>query len=79
MKRFFLWFVGLGIILAFLASQFSPLASRVAQATQPTSVQTSLQGSETGEFESIVLDFLETPEVLSQLPDSLSLLGQLST
>ena len=77
MKRFFLWFVGLGIILAFLASQFSPLASRVAQATQPTSVQTSLQGSETGEFESIVLDFLETPEVLSQLPDSLSLLGQL--
>ena len=58
--------------MTFLAGQFSPSASSSAQNTQPSSGQSLA----TGEFESIVLDFRETPQVLSHLSDSLSLLSQ---
>ena len=72
MKRFFLSLVGLGFILAFLVGQFLSFPSNVAQATQSA----SRQGLVTGEFNSIVVDFQETPQVLSQLSDSLALLNQ---
>ena len=72
MKRFFLSFVCLGIVLTFLLGQFSPSAISSAQDTELSS-----RGSlATGEFDSIVLDFRETPQVLSHLSDSLSFLSQ---
>ena len=72
MKRQSLASVVLGIILAFLISHFLSPAHSVAQDTQPGSGQLSM----IEKYDSIVLDFLETDEVLSQLPDSLLLLNE---
>ncbi|MEM9005084.1 MAG: S8 family serine peptidase, partial [Cyanobacteria bacterium P01_F01_bin.86] len=71
MKRQSLLSVLLGIILAFFVSYILSPASGVAQDTQSHSGPPPV----TGKFDSIVLDFQETNEVLSQLPDSLSLLS----
>lgn len=69
MKRFYLNFVGLGIILALLFGSLLPGTYAVAQ--QPNEPNFAV-----GEFDSIVLDFLETPDVLSNLSNSLNALGQ---
>ncbi|MBE7381516.1 MAG: S8 family serine peptidase [Leptolyngbya sp. SIO1E4] len=71
MKRLPITSILLGITLAFLLHYFPSPASSLAQDAQPTRGQVPLQG----EFDSIVLDFHETPEVLSQLPDVLTALS----
>ncbi|MEL6380974.1 MAG: S8 family serine peptidase [Cyanobacteria bacterium J06626_18] len=71
MKRQPLIAVLFGIILAFLFGHIlSPAPSRAQDS--PSAPEPAAM---TGNFDSIVLDFRETKEVLSQLPDSLSLLS----
>ena len=77
MKRFYLSFVGLGIVLALLLSSLFPATfpSTYAIAQQPAN-NLNTQNFAVGKFDSIVLDFLETPDVLSNLSASLNSLGQ---
>ena len=74
MKRFYLSLVGLGIALAFVLGSLLPTSLPHAIAQQPTNSDTQIYA--VGEFDSIVLDFLETPDVLSGLTTSLKSLGQ---
>ncbi|MEM8642724.1 MAG: S8 family serine peptidase [Cyanobacteria bacterium P01_G01_bin.54] len=76
MKRFFLSLVGFGLCLALLLGKpLNPLALTprvsLAQAPPPTD-----QTPGAVQFDSIVLDFQETPQVLSGLPDTLTWLNQ---
>ena len=71
MKRKSLITVLLGIILAFLFGHILSPAPSKAQDNQSTLSQAPTAGT----FESIVLDFRETDEVLSQLSNSLSFLN----
>jgi serine protease len=71
MKRLFLKFVCLGIILAFLLGElFTP--SIGATQTTPTLLTQTPATATAGEFDSIVLDFQETPSVLGTLSDTLA-------
>ncbi|MEO1621585.1 MAG: S8 family serine peptidase [Cyanobacteria bacterium J06632_3] len=64
----------MGTVFAVLASQaVSPSFSSGTAVAQSSSASDSLIN---GEFNSIVVDFSEAPQSLSQLPDSLSLLSQ---
>jgi len=70
-KRLFFNFVCLGVVLVAIAAQlFSPT---IATAQIPTQTPTSASN---GTYDSIVLDFSEKPQAISQLSDSLSLLSQ---
>ena len=78
MKRFYLSFVGLGTVLAFLLGMLFPstyMPATYAVAQQPVN-SLSQQHFSSGEFDSIILDFLETPDVLSNLSSSLTSLSQ---
>lgn len=68
MKRFFLFFVSVGIIITFLLGEFLSATPTVAQ--QPTAQDVN------GQFDSILVDFQETPQVINQLSDALNLLSQ---
>lgn len=71
MKRFFLRLVCLGAILAVLVGYaFSSAGSYAQTASPPNAGPFS-----SGEFNSIIVDFSEQPQALSQLPASLSLLS----
>ncbi len=79
MKRFYLSFVCLGVVLALFLGLFFPtrVFSTDAVAQQPSnSNNLNTSNFAVGEFDSIVLDFLETPDILSNLSNSLNLLGQ---
>jgi serine protease len=71
MKRFFLQFFCLGIILSFLFVNLHPSGFGVGQ----TSVAQTPE-SMVGAFESVIVDFQESPQVISQLPKTLSTLSQ---
>ncbi len=77
MKRFYLSLVGLGIVIALLFSSLLP-APRLSTdvIAQQSANSLNQQTFAVGEFDSIVLDFLETPDVLSNLSNSLKSLGQ---
>ena len=65
-RRFFLPFVGLGIILTLLLGQVPQAAVGQSQHNREQS----------GAFDSIIIDFQETPQTISTLTDSLSFLSQ---
>jgi serine protease len=71
MKRLFLKFVCLGIILAFLLGELFTPAIGVTQ-TPPTILAQTPANNTAGEFDSIVLDFQETPSVLGNLSNTLA-------
>ncbi len=82
-KRLFLQLICFGAILAFLSGQFfsptfssalSPSAAAIAQSTPNATTASSNFAS--GEYDSIVVDFSESEQYISQLSDSLSVLGQ---
>lgn len=68
MKRLLLPFVFLGITLAVLIHMLLMPGSAIAQSPNATSPVNARAGT----FDSIVLDFRETPHVLNQLPDTLA-------
>ncbi|MEL7522728.1 MAG: hypothetical protein AAGJ80_14130, partial [Cyanobacteria bacterium J06553_1] len=71
MQRFFLRLICLGAILAVLVGYaFSSAGSYAQTASPPDAGPFS-----SGEFNSIIVDFSEQPQALSQLPASLSLLS----
>ena len=76
MKRFYLTCVCLGIILALSLGSLFPttVSSTDAFAQQPS--ERNIQNVAVGEFDSIILDFLETPEVLSNLSNTLTSLSE---
>ncbi|MBE9068293.1 peptidase S8 [Leptolyngbya cf. ectocarpi LEGE 11479] len=71
MKRFYFALVGLGVTLALLWGSLFPVGAIAQKPTKPDQ-----QTFAVGEFDSIILDFLETPDVLSSLTTSLKSLGQ---
>lgn len=71
MKRFFLSLVGFGLLLALWLGEPSVSMRSLAQAPPADAPSTVA-----GKFDSIVLDFQETPQVLSGLTDSLAWLRQ---
>jgi serine protease len=83
-KRFFCSFVCLGIIVSFLLSDLCPTSlslSQVSIAQRLATGQTSDLNRDTGStsagiFDSVILDFQETPQVLSELPATLTSLSQ---
>ncbi|MGD1895922.1 MAG: S8 family serine peptidase [Phormidesmis sp.] len=77
-KRLFLKFICLGVLSAFLSSLlFLPAASSSHRAIAQSSPTADLSSSfSEGEYDSIVLDFSESSEAISQLSESLDLLRQ---
>ena len=70
MKRFFLFFVSIGIVITFILGEFLQATPIVAQTSPNNTAQN------TGQFDSILVDFQETPQVVNQLSKTLGFLSQ---
>lgn len=75
-KRLFFNFICLGVVLVAIATQLLSPSIATAQISNQTSNPTSNTVAATGSYDSIVLDFSEKPQAISQLSESLSLLNQ---